>query len=386
MYLEFTDINNLRKRINGSDVFLSLRYRRLIRGEFRWSIMIFMPAPEYTADNQVVMFYIRDINDSYIRELEEIRELEFENNYDILTGMKNFRSYKNLCSEINKMQGRKNIGAVFADLNGLKIINDSLGHEAGNEYIKNFAKKLIRVFGNFNSYRISGDEFVVLFNELDRETAEGKFNTIYDEIHEMEIPDASMGFAWSDNAECVEAIVKKAESNMYNDKHEFYKIHPDYSHKIEYVAREMETAEIVKCLSAAYKNIYMINLEKDTYHIVKHELDEEDDLLEKFGTYSEFNMSIGKKCIDKKFREFRERVGSIEHLKDVLKKEESVSCDFLTKKGQWRRTTFQCYERYNSKPVKVVLYTQVIDSERAMRLSRRIEIEGKYDNKEIIGN
>lgn len=383
MYLEFTDIKNLRRKINGSDGFLSLRYRRFTKGEFRWVIMVFLPAPEYTDDNQIVMFYVRDINDSYINELEELRELEFMNNYDILTGLKNLRSYNDFCGRINEQCGGKSIGAVFSDLNGLKVINDNLGHDAGNEYIKNFAKRLVRFFGDSNSYRISGDEFIVLFSEIDREAAEVKFNAFYDEIHNMELPDASVGFMWSDSAECVEDVVKMAEAGMYRDKHKFYDKHPDYRRAIENVAREIETAEIVKCLSTAYKNIYMINLENDTYHMVKHELDKEEKSVEKSNTYSEFNSLVGLRFVDEKFREFREKIGSLEHLRKALEKEESVSCDFLTNRGQWRRTTFQCYERCDGRPVKAVLYTQAIDSERAVRLSRRIEIEGKYGKENI---
>lgn len=378
IYLEFTDINNLRRKINGSNGFLSLRYRRKTKGEFRWVIMLFIPAPEYTEDNQVVMFYVRDINDSYVNELEEMRELEFANNYDILTGVKSLRAYNNFCTKINEKCGEKSIGAVFADLNGLKIINDNLGHDAGNEYIRSFAEKLIGYFGDDCCYRVSGDEFIVLFSKLDRAAVEIKFNLFYEDIHKMEIPHASIGFAWSDTAECVEDVIKKAEANMYNDKHEFYKRHPDYRRAIEKVARKMETAEIVKCLSAAYKNIYMINLENDTYHMVKHELDKEEKLIEKTDTYSQFNLLLGERYIDEKFRRFREKIGSIEHLRTALEKEESISCDFLSNRGQWRRTTFHCYERCDGKPTKAVLYTQVIDSERAVRLSQRMDITGEY--------
>lgn len=54
------------------------------------------------------------------------------------------------------------ISVIMCDLNGLKKVNDSYGHEAGDKYICDSAEVLTSCFGKENVYRIGGDEFTVI--------------------------------------------------------------------------------------------------------------------------------------------------------------------------------------------------------------------------------
>lgn len=58
-------------------------------------------------------------------------------------------------------------GVIVCDVNGLKRINDTLGHKAGDEYIKNACKLLCEYFKHSPVFRIGGDEFVVLLEGHD---------------------------------------------------------------------------------------------------------------------------------------------------------------------------------------------------------------------------
>ncbi|MBE6137512.1 MAG: diguanylate cyclase [Erysipelotrichaceae bacterium] len=88
---------------------------------------------------------------------------------DKLTGIYNNTSYQSRVEEIEDevKYGLTSYAVFIIDLNGLKSINDSFGHQAGNELIIETARIISSVFGNENSYRIGGDEFAVILSGCD---------------------------------------------------------------------------------------------------------------------------------------------------------------------------------------------------------------------------
>ena len=97
MYLKFTDIENIKGHFEQSDERMRFRYRRKTHDEFRWVVMEIMKSSEYRRDNQIVILYIQDVHDAYVKELEHNKELEFYCNYDTMTGLANFYSYRSFC-------------------------------------------------------------------------------------------------------------------------------------------------------------------------------------------------------------------------------------------------------------------------------------------------
>lgn len=68
--------------------------------------------------------------------------------------------------DLNKRQGHKNIYYFIADLNDLKLVNDTIGHSAGDKLLQGFARLLTEtVGGNGRAYRQGGDEFAVLYDK-----------------------------------------------------------------------------------------------------------------------------------------------------------------------------------------------------------------------------
>ena len=90
--------------------------------------------------------YARIVHDAYVKELEHNKELEFYCNYDTMTGLANFYSYRSFCNSFELNLSEKPVGVMFGDLNRLKYVNDTEGHEAGNVYIRTFAEKLKKAF------------------------------------------------------------------------------------------------------------------------------------------------------------------------------------------------------------------------------------------------
>jgi len=98
---------------------------------------------------------------------EELRSLSLK---DELTGLYNRRGFITLAERELKMADRlkKGIFVLYADLDGLKVINDTLGHKEGDEAIKETALVLQETFRNSDIVgRIGGDEFVVLPIRID---------------------------------------------------------------------------------------------------------------------------------------------------------------------------------------------------------------------------
>ena len=115
-----------------------------------------------------------------------LERLEYLSNVDILTGVKNRNCMNVDVDELAlKMEfDPRPFTVAFCDLNGLKTINDTLGHEAGDEYIKSASRLICTQFAHSPVFRVGGDEFVTILKGSDyehREELEDSFRKIIDE-------------------------------------------------------------------------------------------------------------------------------------------------------------------------------------------------------------
>jgi len=89
---------------------------------------------------------------------------------DPLTGVKSKHAFLLQQKEINASIEEKTVdefAVVVCDVNGLKVINDTLGHKAGDEYILNASRMICDIFQHSPVYRTGGDEFVVILQGRD---------------------------------------------------------------------------------------------------------------------------------------------------------------------------------------------------------------------------
>ena len=138
-------------------------------------------------------FVLEDEKDDYRRELEahisreELQQIELSTTRkmaytDALTGIKNKRAFtedEQLIEISLSSRQKTDFGIAIFDLNGLKIINDTKGHEAGDTYIKNSCHLICEYFRHSPVYRIGGDEFVAFLEGEDfanREAILADFN------------------------------------------------------------------------------------------------------------------------------------------------------------------------------------------------------------------
>jgi diguanylate cyclase (GGDEF)-like protein len=102
------------------------------------------------------------------------------NKIDMLTGVMNRNAMTARIAAISGQDEGKTgrLGIVFADMNGLKYINDNKGHMAGDMLLKNAAMILKSTFIGDEIYRAGGDEFLILLRDTTEAEMEGKIADI----------------------------------------------------------------------------------------------------------------------------------------------------------------------------------------------------------------
>ena len=138
--------------------------------------------------------------------------------HDPLTGLNNRLAYDEMLADL---LGKKvPTGVGFVDLNSLKWINDNYGYEFGNRAIELVCKILKTHFQEDCIYRISGDEFVIIWPDVDYlqfKNAAGKVAAAL--ILEQNI--AAFGYTWG-HEEDVWIAVQRAEKAMQAEKAKYY--------------------------------------------------------------------------------------------------------------------------------------------------------------------
>lgn len=376
-YLKFTDIENIKSHFERSDERMRFRYRRKTNEEFKWVIMEIMKSSEYRIDNQIVILYIQDVHDAYVKELEHNKELEFYCNYDTMTGLANFYSYRSFCNSFALNLSEKPVGVMFGDLNRLKYVNDTEGHEAGNVYIRTFAEKLKKNFIDWNCYRVSGDEFIVVYSGDDEEEFYKKTKAFEETIKADNIPTASIGYSFGITNE-LETVTTEAEQMMYADKQEFYNKFPQFKRAIAEANFKKEMDALVKILTDSYEALLLVDLELDEYRIMKkgsHSVMENE---ADRGVYSIRNMYFSRTYVKNEYQKLREEVGTIENLKKRLLEEDHISCAYQLFNGEWREAVFWRMETFAGEVSKVIYYSQDLDAAMADRMKQRQEISDEF--------
>ena len=152
-------------------------------------------------------------------------------NTDSLTGIKNKTAYTKTISNLNDAisDGNANFCIVMIDVNFLKRVNDTYGHERGNEYLINACKLACSIFGTENVYRVGGDEFVVVVEGekvslcryfVKQFRAEMIRKNANDLLEPWEKVSAAVGIAFYDPAVDTNAddVFKRADKEMYANK------------------------------------------------------------------------------------------------------------------------------------------------------------------------
>ena len=159
--------------------------------------------------------------------VDRLRELS---SVDMLTGVMNRNEMNNFIDALREEQGEMegSIGIIFADLNGLKRVNDRDGHQAGDMILKNAANILRNIFDVSEVFRAGGDEFTIISAGLTEEELNEKTEEIRKAAEGYENVSFALGNCLADGETDILTALRLADERMYEDKRLYYeRMEPD---------------------------------------------------------------------------------------------------------------------------------------------------------------
>ena len=148
---------------------------------------------------------------------------------DSLTGLLNRHAY-----HADTLKNPEDITALISiDMNGLKTINDTLGHAAGDEALLTLALCFRRALKNRQfGYRVGGDEFVIICRKTSRDEMMQLVERIEHNVGETKY-DCALGYSYSaDRKKPVEDMLRESDMMMYAVKERYYKERGAYRRQV----------------------------------------------------------------------------------------------------------------------------------------------------------
>ena len=150
---------------------------------------------------------------------------------DALTNLLNRQSLYNDCETLN----RKICAVASVDMDGLKALNDSRGHEAGDEALRAIGRCMQEATDSkIRAYRIGGDEFVLLYARADENAVRENLEEIRRKVKEAGYS-ISIGYAMREEKDDPESMIRRSDLKMFEQKAQYYRDiqHDRRKHKSE---------------------------------------------------------------------------------------------------------------------------------------------------------
>lgn len=156
--------------------------------------------------------------------MEQLEEMSYT---DGLTGLSNRYALLRCLRRLKAEREKGSFGVVNLDLNGLKNVNDSKGHAAGDQLLVSAAEMLTEVFYQKDVFRTGGDEFIIIASGIDEKTFRRKLQRLRAAIAKDPKVSFAVGAFWSDGSMDVSDAFRMADEKMYTDKEAYYAAHPE---------------------------------------------------------------------------------------------------------------------------------------------------------------
>lgn len=221
-FWKYTDLSTLPERMRNEKI-ISSDFCHKKDGWFRAQYIRIGDMSDESVDR--VIYAIRNIDE----EKKNVEKWIRRSNTDELTGIFNRRAYEEEIKSLKNCENMDKFVYVSIDVNGLKIVNDTLGHEAGDELLIGACECMKQCFGAYGKlFRIGGDEFVALIfadeTQLDEikknitEVTENWTGSIVDHVA------LSCGYVSQKEAGnmTLHEMAVLADKRMYENKNEYY--------------------------------------------------------------------------------------------------------------------------------------------------------------------
>lgn len=173
------------------------------------------------SESDEILIMIRDMTKRILMEQRLIKLAQRDN----LTNLYNRRSFEETLNQYNRKMV-KQIGIISIDINGLKFINDTLGHLAGDKLIVNSAKIISEIFEDYGHVsRIGGDEFAVILENIKESQIKEMLSALDTRLQKYnastQIRSISLAYGYSYHKSGfadMEYMFQIADNNMYQNK------------------------------------------------------------------------------------------------------------------------------------------------------------------------
>jgi len=186
-----------------------------------------------TSDGNHFIIGVENVDAEVRKAKQQLKALNTEKELarrDELTGIKNKNAYTELeqtvQSNIDKGVDYFPFAIVVCDANNLKVINDTEGHVAGDEYLKASAKLLCDIYVHSPVFRVGGDEFAVFLQSSDYANREALLQKLRDRVLENQRTNArpilasGMSEFIQGTDTLVSEVFERADREMYENKAE----------------------------------------------------------------------------------------------------------------------------------------------------------------------
>ena len=154
-----------------------------------------------------------------------MNKLEVMGTVDSLTGVKNRNEMNNRVDRIVSEQEPMPKAVLFADLNGLKRVNDERGHGAGDQLLCSAASILQSVFQDGEVYRAGGDEFMLTISDISEEELQRRIERVHVLADMSKEVRFSIGVCYGEKN--IRKAMRLADERMYAEKEAYYQAHPE---------------------------------------------------------------------------------------------------------------------------------------------------------------
>lgn len=170
---------------------------------------------------------------SEIANYQLLNRLEVLSSVDLLTGVKNRNTMNNFVDGVIAGKNRLDTpyAIVFADLNGLKRVNDESGHVAGDNMLRSAAAILQDVFYDSDVYRAGGDEFMVIATGLTQDELEKRVGQLRSKSEQTKNVRFAIGTCYSVKSNDITTAMRFADEKMYVDKKNYYQQYPNLKYR-----------------------------------------------------------------------------------------------------------------------------------------------------------
>ena len=266
-FLDFTNLTTLQQRMKKLK-FITAEFLSTTTGWFRVQYISIEQNDDLIPVR--LIYTIQDIDEEKQKE-ENLKRIS---NTDQLTRLFNRRAYEDSIKKYETQVIENDFVLFSIDVNGLKNVNDNLGHVAGDELLQGASFSMLAVLGHTGTvFRTGGDEFLITTRtQQNCEDLKNQLIKISKNWHGNIVDELSLSIGYAKASDYPRASIheleKIADANMYRDK------------ELYYLSKGIDRRSQQKAFSSicnSYTKILNINLNTDSYSIIRMNLNEKNE-------------------------------------------------------------------------------------------------------------